>query len=695
MADIIERMDDEKLLKFLQRYTQDARDFIDTKLQANWTQCQKYYFGEKLGNEKKGKSQVISRDVSDAIDWMMPSLMDIFASGKNAVMFDPQTAEDVELAEQQTDYANYVFYRKNPGFRIMHDWFKDALMFKRGIVKHYWENVDTVDTERYENLDGGEIEAILAQPNVELLEYTDKEGGFMDITVSRIKRKSQIKIENIPPEEFLISREAKSEKDAKFVGHQRKVTKSELREMGVSEDIIMELNPHNEDNASDSTLRITRELYNGSTLKDYDDFGLDQANEIVWLVEAYIRIDYDGDGMAELRRIVYSGNTIISNEDWDMIPFSTLCPNPIQHEFYGQSIFDVLHDIQDVKTTLVRNQLDNMYLTNNGRYIAVEGQVNLNDLQNNTPGGVVREKMQGALRPMVHPALPQGSYDMISYMDELKTNRTGVSARTQGLDDKILNSHTGQGQVNKVMSVAEQRLKLVARIFAETGVRGMFAAIAGLAKKYQNDSEIFKLNGKFVEVDPTTWNDRSDMEIVVGLGTNDKDQQLMHLARLFELTQSVVNNGGMGILTNEGKIYNLIKEMTENAGYKDAEKFWLDPASDESKKAQLARQKAQSKPTPDEVKAQADMAKQQADAMNDQIKLQQEAQQAQLEMEIKRKEIELAERELALKEREQAMQEDIQDMERERFEWEKHVNISEVFLEKERGAPSAIGDGKI
>lgn len=691
----IERMDEEKLVTYLSRLTNDARDYIDTGMQDNWAEAQKYYFGEKLGNEKEGKSQVISRDVSDSIDWMMPSLMDIFCGSKEAVKFEPQTQEDVEEAEQATNYVNYVFYRKNPGFMIMHNFLKDALMFKRGIVKHYFEEEEKVTTELYSGLDEADVENLLYEDNVELIERTDVEDGTLDVKISKKEIVSQVKVENVPPEEFLIDRFAKTEKDATFVAHRRQVTRSDLVSLGYSDSLINSLKWGGNEYSGMEEVKIIREKFNGNFTTEIEETDGGEANEKVWLIESYVRIDFDGDGIAELRRVVFSGDTILSNDEWDLIPFSTITPNPIQHVFYGQSVFDMVKDVQDVKTALLRNQLDNMYLTNQGRYVVVEGQVNLNDLQNNTAGGVVREKMQGALRPLEQPPLPQGSYDMLGYMDELKTNRTGVSSRSQGLDDKVLNSHTGQGQVNKVMSVAEQRLKLIARIFAETGITDLFANIYKLITKYQSKEDNFRLNGKFVKVNPSKWKSRTDLEIVVGMGTNDKDQQLMHLGRLFELQQAVVNNGGRGILTNETKIFNLLIEMTKNAGYKDAEKFWLDPSSEEGQQGIQRLQEQMSKPTPDDIKANSDASKKQADAQVDRLKVQQEANYKSTDSEIKRQELLLKERELALKEREQGLKEDEQDLERERFEWEKQLNTAEVILEKEANRAVELGDREV
>ncbi|BBI55057.1 portal protein [Vibrio phage vB_ValP_IME234] len=688
-------MEKDKQIHYLRKYIRDARDYQDEKLQENWKQAQRYYYGEKMGNEVEGRSQVISRDVSDAIDWMMPDLMEIFATDYNAVQYEARTPAHVDGAEHMSNYANYTFFNLNEGFMIMHQWFKDALMFKRGIVKHYWTEETNQTAEYYTGLSNDGVTAVLAKDGAELLEIAENEDGTFDIKISVEETKRYIKVEPVPPEEFLIDRNAKCVKDATFVGHQRKVTKADLYEMGYTAEQIEELNNYDEDDPSDSELRLIREMYNGAQTHDYDDYGNDPMNDKYWIIEAYVRMDVDGDGFNELRRIIMCGNTILSDDDWDFVPFSSLTPNPIQHQFYGQSIYDMVHDVQEVKTALLRNQLDNMYLINNGRYAAVEGQVNLADMQNNKLGGVVREKMQGALRPLVQPELPKGTYDMVAYYDEIKTNRTGVSPRTQGLDDKVLNSHTGSGQVNRVMSTAEKRLKLVARIFAETGVRDLFIAIKQLAMKHQDEQMSFRLNGKYVTIDPATWRDQVDMKVLVGNGTKDKDQQLMHLMRMFELTQSIVGNGGLGILTNEQKIYNLLTKITENAGYTDVEEFWLDPTTEEALAAKKARAEEAAKPTPDEIKANADAMKKQSDSQVDQLKVQQEAKKNDVESRIKLKELELREREIALQEREQALQEDIQDMEREKFEWAKQVNIAEVVLTKETEKAVSIGDGKL
>jgi hypothetical protein len=695
------KMTEDELRNLVTASAEDAIDFHHSELSRNRELAQKYYFGEKVGNEVEGLSGVISKDVADSIDWMLPSLMKTFASDKAAVRFDPETVHDVDLAEEATDYGNYVFFRKNNGFQIMHDWFKDALMFKVGIVKHFWDDKVETETEVYTNLDPIDLELLMTDSDVQIVEAEELENGQMDVTITRTMNKSQIRIENIPPEEFLINRSARCLESASFIAHRCEMTRSDLVGLGVKDDVLDELQFSSYDRVSTSPERTARESFNGNYTVGAQDVQ-DTSQDTVWVTEAYIKVDFDGDGLSELRKVIVAGHHILHNEPFDRIPFSTLCPTPIQHQFFGQSIFDATKEIQDTKTALLRNILDNMYRLNNGRYEVLEGQVNMGDLENNVPGGAIRTKMQGALTPLATPPLPVENYGMLDYMDKLRTNRTGVSERTQGLDDKALNSHTSASTVNNVMSVAEQRLELIARIFAETGVRDLFLNIYRLSKKHVDKEEIFRLRGKFIRVNPRIWKDRTSMEVVVGLGTNNKDQQLQHLMRLYELQQGVVSNGGMGILTDETRIYNTLTEITSNAGYKDYDNYWLDPESEESQQAKAQQQQQQAEVAAIEkakeeaviMKDQSEAAKTQAETKQEQLKTQLDAQFKQFEQELKSRELNVKEREIALKEREAGLEEDKQNMEREKFDWRKQIDIVEVTLEKNQERSVSVGDGK-
>jgi hypothetical protein len=698
-------MSEDELKQLVMHQANDAIDYATSELSWNRGEAQKYYFGKALGNEEEGKSKVVSKDVSDSIDWMLPGLMKIFAGNtERAVMFEPRTEEDVEQAEQETDWVNYVMMRKNNGFSILHDWFKDALLHKNGIVKSYVEEVEEVTTEIYSGLDELDLQLLLNDDNTNMVEMTELEDGMMDVKLNKVEVKREIKVVNVPPEEFLIERRARSLEDSNFTAHRRRISRSDLRKLGVEESILEDLNWQDYDRVSTSKERVEREAYNGNYTVGDEHNTDDEANRAVWVTEAYIKCDFDGDGIAEFRRVLLAGeHFILSNDEWDVNPFSTVTPTPIQHQFFGQSVFDQLKDIQEVKTALLRNYLDAVYISNNPRYIAVEGQVNLSDLENNTPGGVVRERMAGALRPMEQPALPQDFYGFMEYWDKLRTNRTGVSERSQGLDDKVLNSHTSASQVNKVMSVAEQRLELIARIFAETGVKDLFQKIHALSIKHPNKKEMFRLRGKFVRVNPASWDSRTDLVVTVGIGNTDKDQQAMHLQRLAEMQQTVVNNGGLGILTDRTKIYNLLKEMSANSGFRDVTKFWLDPSSPESVRAvqeldksqaeaaQMEKATKQSEIAVNQAKAEKDNADAQVLLIEAQIK----AKEAGMTEELQRFKMELDDREIALRERGQALEEEKQGTEDKKFSWKQNLDLAELTLEKEQGRNVSIGGGKI
>ncbi len=239
----------------------------------------------------------------------------------------------------------------------------------------------------------------------------------------------------------------------------------------------------------------------------------------------------------------------------------------------------------------MRNILDNIYRTNTGRWAVLEGQVNLEDLVTNQQSGIVRMKTPGALTPLPAPELSAESYNMLDRLENDRSKRTGVSDRSRGLDEGTLHSNQAATSVNQMMTAAEQQIDLIARMFAETGVKRLFQLLHDLSIKYQDQQEVFELRGQWVQVNPSNWRSRTDMSVTVGVGNMNKDQQLIHLTRMMELAQTVINGGGMGILITETNIFNLLKEITENAGYKDVSKFWTDPNSPEAQQA--AQQRAQ------------------------------------------------------------------------------------------------------
>lgn len=683
------KMTDDEVKQAVLAYVQDSIAFDQSELSGQRARSMQYYLGEPLGNEVEGRSQVVTRDIQETVDWIMPSLMRIFTSGDTVVQFTPQSAEDIPLAEQETEYINYLFLQRNNGVTILHDWFQDALINKNGIVKVYLEEDPKVQFDYYTGLTEQMLLEILSDPTAELIQRTDKEDGTIDIKLRTTETRRRIKVCNVPPEEFLINRDARSFEDATIVAHRPKVTKSQLVEMGMSEKELEMVQWETYDLTDTSPELLVRDNIDGTGDIGYNSYNRD-ATQKTRLTECYMKLDVDGDGIAELRRIVLVGaDYLLSNDETPCIPFANLCANRIAHRFFGLSVYDKIKDIQEVRSTLTRNILDNIYNLNNGRYSVVEGQVNLDDLLTNQSGGVVRTKNNAAINPLPVPPLSNDVYNMLDRMERDRGKRTGVSDTTKGLEEGVLHSNQAASSVNQVMTASEQQIELIARMFAETGVKDLFQLLHDFAIRYQDQIEVFQLRGQFISVNPANWRDRTELQVTVGIGNMNKDQQLAHLMRMFEIAQTVVNGGGMGVLITEQNVYNMLKEMTINAGYKDVDRYWTDPSSPEAQKAQ--EEKA-SQPSPEEMALQAQTMIEQAKVEIEKAKVQADQQDKAQKNEIEMLKLEIEREKVTLENRAMSIKEEEMALERVKFEWEKAKNEAEFFLEKSQARAAAIGD---
>ena len=579
-----------------------------------------YYMGEPLGTEIDGRSQVVSTDVSDTIETILPNLLRVFTSSDQMVRCEPVKAEDVELADQVTNYINYIFNKDNNGFSILYTWFKDALLEKNGIVKVYWDDAEKVEQETYENLNDQEYELLIADDDVEVIQeesfpdtYTkeqyelfkadmESQGQLVEdiaqpkihnCIIKRTKSIGKVKIENIPPEEFLIQKTAKTIEEANFVAHRVMKTRSDLIEMGYDQDIIDDLPTTNSFLKDDEAL-IRNQNIDANPFNDSPD---DSTQEIE-VYECYVRVDMDGDGVAELRKIICAGTgfVILENMSCDFIPFCSLTPIPMPHRFYGRSVSELVEDVQLVKSTVMRQLLDNMYLTNNNRVAIMDGMVNLDDLLTSRPGGVVRTKQPPSqvMMPMQNQTISQQAFPLLEYLDTVRESRTGVTRYNQGLDADSLNK-TATG-VNALMSQSQMRMELVARVFAETGIKDLFKKIFELTCKYQDKERIVELNNEFVPVRPTEWRNRYNITISVGLGTGSSDQQVVIMNSILERQlQAFQLQGGQEYpMVSLKNIYNSLAKIIENAGLKNVENYFVNPDQGKS----MVQPKQPPAPTP-------------------------------------------------------------------------------------------------
>ncbi len=642
------KMDEGTIKGILEAEIDNSIGFIETETTEERRKALDYYLRNPYGNEVEGRSQIVTGEVAEAIDGALPQLIRVFTTTEDIVYFEPKSADAEESAKQATDYCNWVFYRENEGLLILHNWFKDALLQKVGVVKSYWDEKEDVTKEEYKNLTEDEVALLLSDESLEVVEQEVEfiEAGVdmmgqpimapvYEIEVKRVKKYGCVKIENVPPEEFLISKAARTIEDAPFVAHRKLMQRSELIALGYDKDIVDELPSY--DDLSFSPERIAR--FDQGEQPD-EAQSLDPAMQTVEVYECYIRIDEDEDGIAELHRIVYCGSEILEDEECDHVPFHSICPIPIPHKFFGQSLADRTMDIQLIKSTITRQSLDNLYLTNNNRVGAVDGQVNLDDLLNATPGGIVRMKNPNALVPLQVQSTFGQAMPMLQYMDEVQTKRTGVNDAQQGLDPDVLSNVTAAA-VAAMMKSNSGKLELIARIFAETGVKSLFKGILHLLGKYQDKPKIVRMRGKYVQFDPRTWNNEYDVSVNVGLGSGDRDQKLTMLQMILAKQEQIIQQyGPSNPLVSVGQYRNTLARFIEAAGFKDANAFMneISPEMD----AQLSQPQP---PAPDQqaevaqMLMQVEREKTQAKSQIDAAKLDLERQT--LEAEFTRKGIEM------------------------------------------------------
>ena len=635
-----EKITEEEIVSRIQNEITDSLGYNDT-ISIQREQAMEYYYGLPFGNEVEGRSQFIDSTVQDTVEWIKPSLMRIFASGDEMVKFTPHGPEDVAMSEQASDYVNYVFTKDNPGWEILYSWFTDALLSKNGIVKVWWDETEESVREEYHNLSDIELESIISDDDVDVVEHTEEEIEVPslvgtttekrhDLVIRRKERDGKIRVENIPPSEFLISSDAKTIQQARFVCHRVRKTLSELREIYPEKSLTPEDLGSGEDDSVFSGEREARFDFDDSSDFNLGESDMEEALRPYLLYESFLKTDYDGDGIAELRRVCLVGDYVLENDAIDSIPFVSITPIKIPHKFFGLSVADLVMDLQLMKSTLMRNLMDNMYNQNFGRYAVLEGQANLDDLLTQRPGGVVRVKSPNAITPLVTPALEPYSFQMLEYLDGVRESREGVSKMSQGMNENALTSHTTATAVNAVMTAAQSRVELIARNFAETGVKDLMLVIYKLLYQNQDRERVVMLRNQWVPVRPDVWKDKYDCTVSVALGQGNKDQQMVHLSQMLSFAGEAMK-GGLKIV-NEQNMYNLGASLVKAMGFQNVSDFLTDPSQipdqgpspqEQMAQAQMEndRKELEIKAAEIQIKAQKVKQEAQASAVDSQLKV--------------------------------------------------------------------------
>ena len=627
---------------------EDAVTYIDTDLSPIRAQATAYYRGDPFGNEEEGNSRVVATEVRDTVNAMLPSIMRVFFSSERVVEFMPRGPEDVKAAEQASDYSNYVLNQDNPGFMVLYGTFKDSLVRKCGIVKTWWAKNTTVRTEKYTGLDEGTVMMLQQEPGAVvtvITQYDDPDVAepqltmdpmtgqpvmmpipqMFDVEVKRTIEEGKICVEGVPPEEFLIDRNARDIESAAFVGHRKMATVAELLEMGYDEDLIMENISTTDFEYNDEYLRRRPTTTTMGSLNESHNPAMQRA----LYVEGYMRVDYDGDGIPELRKVccLGEGYTIVNNEPADLVGFADFpCdPEPHTSPLEANSVFDFTKDLQEIKSDILRNTLDSLAQSIHPRTAVVEGQVNMDDVLNNETGAIIRMRAPGMVMPLAQPFVGQAAFPMLEYMDSIKEERTGMSRASMGLNADALQSTT-KAAVSATVSANQMRIELTTRILAE-GMKKLFKLILQLSVKHQDKPRMVRMRNEWVQIDPRSWDATMDVAINVGMGTGDTEQKMQMLGMIAaKQEQALMQMGPMNPLVTPAQYANTLRKMVELSGFKDASQFfnaipadYMPPQSQEP-----------AKPSPEEMLAQVQVQSIQADIQKKAAELQLEQQKMQL-----------------------------------------------------------------
>ena len=625
-------MSEEELQSTVSSYISDAIQYIDDEISPIRAESTRYYRGDPFGNEVDGRSQVVSRDVRDSVQAVLPSMMRVFFGSEKAVEFSPRTANDVAMAEQATDYVNYLLTVDNNGLEIFYSVFKDALVNRGGFVKWWWDDSVEVQSHTFEGLDEGALGLILQEEGVEAVSVEGRPAPGVppeqlaqmeaqgqpapqvyDVEIRRSRKRNKIKIETMPPEEFFVDAAATSLDDAMVVGHRTMATMSSLVALGYDREML-------EEHLSDQVAFVDNDEYWART-DNPDMQGPISAYERrrVLYTEAWCYIDYDGDGIAELRRVCTVGDAyeVVNNEPATQIPFAMFNSDPEPHLFFGSDLADQTKDIQRVKSAVLRGILDSLSFALYPRTGVVEGMVEIDDVLNPEVGSIIRMRQPGMVQQLDVPFLGKEAFPMLQYLDAMKEARTGQTAASQGLDPDVLQSTT-KAAVSAPVRGAEQRLELMARMFAD-GFKRMMRGVLKVVITHQDRERMIRLRDEWVPIDPRVWDSNMDCTVNVGLGSGMTDERLGVLGQVALQQKEILEKlGPSNPLVGLGQFRNTLAKMLEVSGYADTNQFFKPlPLDYEPPPSQEPP-----KPSPEEMLLQAQMADIQVRAQIEQQKLQ-------------------------------------------------------------------------
>ncbi len=595
---------DDEIASILKHDIDTAQSYLAQESADDRAEALDYYMQRPRGDELEGRSQVISADVADVIEWVLPEVLKAFNAPESTVQFDPVDDGDEEQANLETEAVHHVFYTKNNGFLTLYTFVKDALLLRNSVVKIYQDESVRVSRETHEGLndiefamlmdpeDGStvlpvdyETEQVMAPapPELQMQGVREIPAQLHNVTIKRVSSKGRARTENLAPENFLYDpgHNSLNLDDVRFCAHERTATEAELIAEGWPQKVVKDLPTYVD---TDWTGEESARRPSGTDTTDYDLSDLDKANRPIRVFECYKKLDVAGDGFPELYMVHVAGDgsnyKIIDKEPVDEHPFVATTCIIMTHTFEGVSLYDRMKQIQDIKTSLVRNILDNLYFQNNQRHEVVEKMVNLDDMLTNRPGGIVRTKAPGMINPIVVNPTGAQIYQFLEYLDVDRGRKTGISPDDMRQNNR-LPSDTAHG-IERLMSAKEELVGLIIRVIAETGIAPLMIKIRNLLVRYQDSEMPLKISGKWTTVSPRDWQDSRTTTVTVGLGTGDRARQLQSVREVIAFQAQVAAGGGKGILVTDKNMYRAFCDLVRFSQLGQPEDYWQDPDSEEA-----------------------------------------------------------------------------------------------------------------
>lgn len=648
-------MTDAELIGIIQSHRTDSLGCEDGDVSNDRATAMDHYHGRPYGNEVEGRSQVVSRDLAEAVDWAMPAIMRTFVQSGTIAEFDPVNDKDEQLAQQESDYVQQVLMKDNAGFMVLHDAIKDTLLLKNGYVKHWWAVEDKISTEAYTGLsmdaitqmigqleaDGAEVEVVeqdskliempghmmppMAQPPGQMPMQGGMQGGMpmqgqmqgqlmmgampsmppmmmgeevFDIKLKITRKDGKAHVEAVPAEEVRVSKKCRgSLQTSPFTEHVTRKTRSDLREMGMPEEFVDTLPAFNE--RAGSTQAQARDSSSDEGNSDTGSSVNDRSMDEIEFCEAYVKVDFDGDGVAELRKVVTCADKIPPGDDWNepipAVPMTGYVAKRIPHRHIGESLDDDLSEFQEILTTLKRQMLDNIYLVNNSEK-AINERVNIKDMMSTTAGGLKRVSgsgpIDGSIMPLVTPSVIGEILPVIGHFNEGKENRSGVSKTTSGMDPDTLKQST-KGAFLENLNRASQKIEMMTRMIAESGVKEMVLQIHSLLIRHQDRARMVQLRGKWVNVNPQEWRERTALTVRVGLGTGNAEEKKAKLMMMMQMQDRLHQLFGM---VGPQEAFALYEDVGKALDFDMPEKYAMSPGS---QAFQQMQQQKQGQPPPE------------------------------------------------------------------------------------------------